>query len=344
MKKIVLILILLLGLISCGKEERLIDNSVVSLSLYLSDSIANDFSIYHYPSLELSKANLLAEAGITLNSPISNIREFQKRIYILVPGDDKMIVFDAVADTLLAVNDFPFNSGPFDINFANVVDGFVMFKYAPYIINYDLVYNKSARTIDGRSLVTSMIDFGNYSFLTESQSLSVSILDNRNYRNDGFIEVSGIPILSAITDQSELFIVSKGYTKLNAENNEETVPSQIHFIDPNSRTIRFTRKMGDNIINANEVIPTDLATTPLGYAYVSTNKGLLRFDTRNNGGLIDVSKRIFSQLEFNAQRNGIYLLENKDSEAKIAEASAVNGRIINNVVVPSSTNRFHLSN
>lgn len=81
MKKIVLILILLLGLISCGKEERLIDNSVVSLSLYLADSIANDFSIYHYPSLELSKANLLAEAGITLNSPISNIREFQKRIY-----------------------------------------------------------------------------------------------------------------------------------------------------------------------------------------------------------------------------------------------------------------------
>jgi hypothetical protein len=50
-----------------------------------------------------------------------------------------MFVFDAVSDTLLAESEFPLGSGPFDIGFANVADGFILFKFAPYITNYDLV-------------------------------------------------------------------------------------------------------------------------------------------------------------------------------------------------------------
>ena len=42
MKKIILILIITLGLASCEKEERVIDNSKISLDLYLADSITND--------------------------------------------------------------------------------------------------------------------------------------------------------------------------------------------------------------------------------------------------------------------------------------------------------------
>lgn len=344
MKKIILLILLALLVISCGKEERVIDNSVVSLALYLADSVTNDVSIYHYPTMEISKANLLASAGITINSPISNIREFQKRIYIFVPGEDKMYVFDAISDTLLAESEFPFGSGPFDISFANVADGFVMYKYAPYITNYDLVFNKSARTIDGKSLVTSIVDYGSYSFMTESQTQTVSILDNRSYRRDGEIKLTGIPILSAVTNEKEIFVVSQGYTTQKGEEAPVTIPSQAHFINPNSRTVRFTRDIGDNVINANEVIPTDLATTPLGYAYVTTNKGLLRLDTRNNGGLLDVSKRIFTRIEYNAQRNGLYMLEQLGASVKLAEASAVNGRVVGDVDLPSNTNCFHLSN
>ncbi len=344
MKKIILLISLSLLIISCGKEERVIDNSVVSLALYLADSVTNDVSLYKYPSIELSKPNILASAGITINSPVSNIREFQKRIYILVPGEDRMFVFDAVSDTLLAESEFPSGSGPFDISFANVADGFVMFKYAPYITNYDLVFNKSARTLDGKSLITSIVDYGSYSFMTESQSQTVSILDNRSYRRDGEIQLTGIPILSAITNENEVLVICQGYTTQKGEEAPVTIPAQAHFINPNDRTLRFTRELGDNVIKATEVIPTDLTTTPLGYGYVTSNKGLLRLDTRNNGSMIDVSKRIFTRIEYNAQRNGLYLLEHIASGAKIAEASAVNGRVVGDVEIPSSTNCFHLSN
>jgi|APTNR8051073442_1049403.scaffolds.fasta_scaffold19860_2 hypothetical protein len=344
MKRILVLVSIALFVMSCSKEERVIDNSIVSLDLYLADSINNDVSIYHYPSLEISKANLLANAGITINSPISNIREFQKRIYILVPGDDKMIVFDAIADTLLAENEFPFGSGPFDISFANVADGFVMFKYAPYIINYDLVFNKSARTLDGKSIVSSIVEYDSYSFMTEPQSQKVSILDNRTYRNVGEIGISGIPILSAITSENEVFVVTQGYSTQVGEEAPITIPSQVHFINPVDRNLRYTRELGDNLINANEVIPTDLATTPIGYAFVTTNKGLLRMDTRNDGNLFDISKRIFTRIEYNAQRNGLYMLEHTTSGAKIAEASAVNGRVVGDVEIPNNTNCFHLSN
>ncbi|MFA7325849.1 MAG: hypothetical protein WC121_04235 [Candidatus Kapaibacterium sp.] len=344
MKKILLLITLTLFIISCGKEERVIDNSVVSLGLYLADSVTNDISVYHYPTMEISKANLLANAGISISSPISNIREFQKRIYILVPGEDKMIVLDAVSDTLLAVNEFPLGSEPFDISFANVADGFVMFRNLQSITNYDLVFNKSARTLEGKSLITSIVDYGSFSFMTEPQTQSVSVLDNRSYKIDGEIKVTGIPILSAITSESEVFVVSQGYTTQVGEEAPVTIPTQVHFINPNDRTVRYTRDMGDNFINANEVIPTDLATTPIGYAFATTNKGLLRLDTRNNGNLFDVSKRIFSRIEYNAQRNGLYMLEHLVSGAKIAEASAVSGRVVGDIEIPRSTNCFHLSN
>jgi len=343
MKKIILLISISLLIVSCGKEERLIDNSVVSFSLYLADSVTNDISLYKYPSLELTKANLLANAGITINSPVSNIREFQKRIYILVPGEDKMFVFDAVSDTLLAESEFPLGSGPFDIGFANVADGFILFKFAPYITNYDLVFNKSARTLDGNSIVTSITDYGSYSFMTQSQSRSVRVLDNRTYRDDGEIQVTGIPVLSTITTDSELLVITQGYSSL-IEDTEVIIPSQAHFINPNDRTIRFTRELGDNVINSNEVVPTDLATSPLGYSYVTTNKGLLRLDTRNNGSLIDVSNRVFTRIEYNAQRNGLYLLEHSGNSTKLAEASATNGRVVGDIELPSSTNCFHLSN
>lgn len=344
MKKIILLISLTLFIISCGKEERLIDNSVVSLNLYLADSVTNDISLYHYPSMEISKANLLANVGISISSPVSNIREFQKRIYILVPGEDKMIVLDAIADTLLAVSEFPVGSGPFDISFANVVDGFIMFKNAPNITNYDLVFNKSARTLEGIGTINSMTDFGSFSFMTKSETQSVSILDNRSYKIDGEIQLTGIPILSAITKENEVLVISQAYTTQTGEEAPVTIPTQAHFINPNDRTLRYTREMGDNVIKAKEVMPTDLATTPLGYAYVTTNKGLLRLDTRNNGSLIDISKRIFSRIEYNAQRNGLYLLEHTGSVTNLAEASAVNGRVVGDVELPSSTNCFHLSN
>lgn len=344
MKKILLLITLTIFIISCGKEERVIDNSVVSLGLYLADSVTNDISVYHYPSMEISKANLLTNAGITISSPISNIREFQKRIYILVPGEDKMIVLDAVSDTLLAVNEFPLGSEPFDISFANVADGFIMFRNLQSITNYDLVFNKSANTLDGKSLVTSIVDYGSFSFMTEPQTQSVSVLDNRSYKIDGEIKVTGIPILSAITSESELFVVSQGYTTQVGEEAPVTIPTQVHFINPNDRTVRYTREMGDNFINANEVIPSDLATTPIGYAFVTTNKGMLRLDTRNNGNLFDVSKRIFTRIEYNAQRNGLYMLEHSASGAKLAEASAVSGRVVGDIEIPSSTNCFYLSN
>jgi hypothetical protein len=344
MKKIILLISLTLFIISCGKEERLIDNSVTSLVVYLADSVTNDVSIYNYPTMEISKANLLANVGITISSPVSNIREFQKKIYILVPGDDKMIVLDAMADTIITVNEFPNGSGPFDISFANVVDGFIMFKNVPDITNYDLVFNKSARTLEGVGTIASITEYGSYSFMIKPETQSVSILDNRSYTLDGDIQLTGIPILSAITSENEIFVLSQGYTTQTGEDAPITIPTQIHFINPNDRTVRFTREMGDNVIKANEVIATDLATTPIGYVFVTTNKGLIRLDVRNNGNLIDVSKRIFTQIEYNALLNGLYMLEHTGSTANIAQASGVNGRVVSEIEIPSSTNCFHLSN
>ena len=76
MKKIILILIITLGLASCEKEERVIDNSKISLDLYLADSITNDVSIYDYPAMEVVKSDLLKSTPALLYVNLSTIINF----------------------------------------------------------------------------------------------------------------------------------------------------------------------------------------------------------------------------------------------------------------------------
>ncbi|TNE33976.1 hypothetical protein EP342_03355 [bacterium] len=343
MKKIIFSIAILILFAGCSKEERLIDNSHSSLDLYLSDSVANEVSIYDFPSMEVKKANILSNAGITLTSPIQTIREFQRKVYFFAPKDDKMIVFDAKTDTLIKVVDFPFASGPYDISFANPADGFVMFKYAPYIANYDLVFDKIAKYIDGNSAVSSISDYKSYSFLCETVHLSVSVLDNRTYRNDSNIKLTGLPVLSTITSENELLVVTMGYTDTKPGEDPVTTPVQVHFINPDSKSLRYTRALGDKVINANEIVPTDIVSTPLGYSYVTSNKGLIRLDTRNNGNLIDVSKRIFSKIEYNAQIKSLLLLELTGTSVKLVQGSAITGVIVDDIPLPNYTNCFHMS-
>lgn len=343
MKKIILNMAILLLLFGCAKEERVIDNSHSSLDLYLSDSVANDVSIYDYPSMAVKKANLLSNAGINLSSPIQNIREFQRKVYLFAPKDDKMIVFDAKSDTLIAVVDFPTATGPYDISFANPADGFIMFQSAPYIANYDLVFDKIAKYINGTSTVSSISDYKSYSYLCETQNMNISILDNRTYTNDGNIKLSGLPVLSTVTSENELLVITMGYTSSKPNEDPITTPVQVHFINPDSKTLRHTRDMGDNVINSYEIVPTDIVSTSLGYSFVTSNKGLIRLDTRNNGNLIDVSKRIFSRIEYNAQIKSLLLLELTGTAVNLVQGSATTGVLVGSISLPIYTNCFHLS-
>lgn len=343
MKKIIALIIFSLAIISCTKEERVIDNSKVSLDLYLADSVSNDVSIYDYPAMTLVKSELLKSNGITINSPITTIREFQRKIYLFAPNEDKMIVFDAISDTLISVIEFENGSGPSDISFANPADGFISFKSAPYIVNYDLVFNKIAKTIDGSSSVSSVSNYKSFSYLCEAQTNRVNILDNRTYEYDGSVDLTGSPVLGSITSESELIVITLGITTQKPDEEPVTTPTQIQFINPDNKTLRFTRDLGDFDIKASEVIPNDIISTSLGFTYVSTNKGLLRIDTRNNGRFIVVSNRLFDKIEYSAQLKSLLLLEKTGTVVNLAQGSAINGVVVGSKELPSFTNTFHLS-
>jgi len=343
MKKIILILIITLGLASCEKEERVIDNSKISLDLYLADSITNDVSIYDYPAMEVVKSDLLKSNGVEINSPITTIREFQRKVYFFVPNEDKVIVFDAIADTLITINEFPFGSGPIDISFANPADGIVIFRSAPYIIIYDLVFNKIARTLADKSIIKSASTFQSYSYLCESQTKNVAVFDNRSYTTESKVELTGNPVLSTVTSESELLVVTLGTTTQEPNGEPITTPTQIHFLNLENKSLRISRDLGDNVIPANEVIPNDIISTSFGYSYITSKKGLLRLDTRNNGAFIDVSKRIFEKIEYSAQLKSLLLLEKTGTEVNLAQGSAVNGVVVGSIGLPSNTNTFHMS-
>lgn len=338
MKKIIVCLALMLTLFGCKKEEKVIDNSRSLMDLYLSDSLANDVNIYEYPSLKIKKTGILASVNITLSSPVVNIREFQKKIYLLAPQDDKMIVFDAISDTLIAVIDFPEGSQPFDIHFANPVDGYIYFKSASNIANYDLVFNKVAKNIETNSPVSSISIYKSYSYLCEKDDKSVSAFDNRTYKSDANIQLTGYPVLSTTTSENEILVLTMG-----ASDGQTTTPAQVHFISPEDKTLRYTRALGDNIINANEIIPTDIVSTSFGYAFVPSNKGLIRLDTRNDGSLRDISKRLFSRIEYAPQIDSMLLLEPKGTSTNLVQASPITGALVDVVELPVIANCFHLS-
>lgn len=335
MKTKCLILLIAILSFSCNKEERLIDNSVNANDIYLANSETNDVSIYEFPAMTLLVPDLFESNDIEINSNISNIREFQGKVYILVPDESKMIVFDSEADTLIKVNEFPNSSGPNDISFSNIADGFVTFENAPYVANYDLVYNEIVRYIDGSSIINSINSAGSYVYLTEPQSSSISVLDIRNYRESNQIDLSSPPNIASITSRNELLVVSN---RISNENNQ--IPSRIHYINTGANTVRESYDFGDNRINANDLESYDILSTSLSYTFVSTNLGLIRIDNRVDDRFVTITDRQFEQMEYGPNFESILLLERNGSNSNIVVSNSKSGAIVDEVNLPMNTNRF----
>lgn len=335
MKTKILISLLALIFISCNKEERLIDNSVNANDIYIANSETNEVSIYEFPAMTLLVDKLLESNGVDISSNISNIREFQGKVYILVPDESKMFVFDSEADTLIKTNEFPNSSGPNDISFSNIADGFVTFKNAPYVANYDLVYNEIVRYIDGGSVINSINSAGSFVYLTEPQSSSVSVIDIRNYRESNQIDLPIPPTVSSITSGNELLVVSN---RISNENNQ--IPAQIHYINTGSNTLRESFEFGDARINANNLESYDILSTSLSYTFVATNLGYIRIDNRVDNRFAIITERQFEQIEYGPNFESILLLERNEDNSNLVISNSKSGAIVDEVSLPANTNRF----
>lgn len=332
----------ILLLISCSNEDRVVDNSIISFDLYLADSISNDFSLYDYPSMELKKEGVLSSHDISLNTPIRNIREYLNKLYIMVPGDDKMIVYDRLADSIVKVNNLNTGSGPSDITFANASDAFISFNNAPYTFVYDLVFNEVTRGVDGKGFARSISTFGRNVYIANFGSSTVGVLDTRDFIKVKDIEVSPLPILTGVTESNEILVISLGGNK-NPENGElgETTAS---FINPESNTLRNSVVLGNFVKSPTEMIPIDIALTPLDFAFMITNLGLIRLDTRNNASLYDIDDvSTYKQVEYSAQDDTILVLNNKNSGPTLVQFSELEANILNEYSLPQNVNHFHLS-
>jgi len=303
--------------------------------LYVANSETNDVSIYEYPAMKLLTADLLESNGIENNSQISNIREFQNKVYILVPDENKMVVLDSEADTLIAVNQFPDASGPMDINFTNIADGFVSFRNAPYIANYDLVYNEIVRYIDGSSTISSINSVGSFVYLTEPQSSSISVVDIRNYRESAQINLPTPPAMASITSKNELIVVTD-----KQSNEDGQIPAKIHYINPGSNTIRASFDFGDTRINANDITTNDILSTTLSFTFVATNLGLIRIDNRVDDRFVNITDRQFNQIEYGPNFDSILLLEQVGNSSNLVISNSRSGALVDEIVLPANTNRF----
>ncbi len=334
-KSIFFIILLALFALSCNKEERLIDNSVNANDLYFANSETNDVSIYEYPAMKLLRADLLESNGVDNNSPISNIREFQNKVYIIIPDEDMMVVFDSEADTLIAVNQFPKAYGPVDISFTNIADGFVSFQNAPNVANYDLVYNEIVRYIDGSSAISSINSIGSFIYLTEPQSSSISVVDIRNYQESAEITLQTPPKIASITSKNELIVVTD-----KQSNEDGQIPAKIHYINPGSNTIRASFDFGDTRINANDIENYDILSTSLSFTFVATNLGLIRIDNRVDDRFVNITDRQFSQIEYGPNFDSIFLLEQIGNSSNLVVSNSRSGALVDEVVLPANTNRF----
>lgn len=334
-KSAFLLLTLAVLSLSCNKEERLIDNSVNANDLYLANSESNDVSIYEYPAMKLLKADLLESNGIDNNSSISNIREFQNKVYIVIPNENKMVVLDSEADTLIAVNQFPDSSGPVDISFTNIADGFVTFRNAPNVANYDLVYNEIVRYIDGSSTISSINSIGSFIYLTEPQSNSISVVDIRNYQESAEIKLPTPPKTASITSKNELIVVTDKHS-----NDDDQIPAKIHYINPGSNTIRASFDFGDTRINANDVTTNDIMSTSLSFTFAATNLGLIRIDNRVDDRFVSITDRQFGQIEYGPNFDSLLLLEQIGNSSNLVISNSRSGALVDEIVLPANTNRF----
>lgn len=334
MKKILIFLLALSFLGSCGSEERIINPQEEGLKVMLSIKEAPEVKIVTLPELTIINENILAgKISTTLNNPITFIKEFGDNLYLAAQKDFKLIVLDKNTFNQVAIIDFSADNAEVgDFVFPNSTDCYLVHPNKDYVSIIDITVFKAVRTAKVGNKPTSISANGNQLIVTNSTDNSISIIDTRTRDEVAQLGTSPQPNYSIITkDGIYAGVISLGLGKVDAGTKS---PAMLTFYDVQNRKEAEIVEIGEGLISALDIQPVGAVLTNSEWLYIASKTALFRADARSRGSMKYIIRKSFTGIINDESSSRLILSAESEDKNEIFLASNKTGTIQKSIKTP----------
>ncbi|MBM2814902.1 MAG: beta-propeller repeat protein [Ignavibacteria bacterium] len=325
MKHKIFFTILVLILISCTQDEKIIDNSKETWNILIATD-NTQLKILEMPSGKLSGEDIyFANNGEMLPGKVETIKEFRDTIYLIIPSAYKIIVVDSKKFKKITVIDFSTEGKiPSDICFPNATDGYVCHGNDSTVTLIDLTNFIKARVIKTGRNPISIACCGNKIFTANRGDNTVSIIDSRIPDVVATLPVADNPAFSACNNGWNAAIISLGAGKDG--DLKPKSEAKITFIDLVKFTIISSLDIGFGALKAIDQVPSGLAITPDNIGFIPTNNAFFRLDTRLQERMQMLSYTKILMINYNYKRNELLLVRTDGEGYQVVVSDIFTGK------------------
>jgi YVTN family beta-propeller protein len=316
-------------LFACSQKENIINPIDDKEKILIATEGDNPkLKILEIPSLVEINSDILGNSlGLNIKSQIECVREFGGNLFVLVPGDNKILVIRKLDLSQIVTIDFTADkTEPVDIIFPNSTDAYIIHKNSIYVTLLDITNFIVAKNITVGNPPHSIAIAGNQVFVTNQPDNTVSIIDTRDRREVAKIQTDFLPTFVKISpDEKSAIVICVGKGKI--VESEDKTDAVVQFIDIEKREIYKSLPLGFAQINPSEQFPQSFIVTPKDWGFVATKDNFMRIDLRYKDKINLVTKRNFKYLNIDNKDNKLILLLDKDSGTDIMYADDRSGEI-----------------
>ncbi|MFP4370305.1 MAG: YncE family protein [Candidatus Kapaibacterium sp.] len=319
MKTKLLFVLLLLLIVSCADDSRVVDNNDARNSMLLSyENPDPRIGWFSFSEKKISGPDPYFEAnGSYIQGTVTEIRYFNNRYYMLVPEHSKIVITDKdfahIADISFADEGYK----PIGICFPNATDAWVIHEGIARISVIDITVNEKALEIALSAAPSSIACLGNTVVTANTGDNSLSIVRSNTLAEEAVIPVSPEPFKADITpDGEKIFYVCRGAGKTVNQQGAKT-DAMIGYISINSGSIIKEIPLGTGIIPAIDEFPLDYTITSNNLAFVITENVLYRVNLKYNSDPVFLGRLRYDRIYFNFMTGKLVLYSNKESGTEL---------------------------
>ncbi len=301
----------LLAVTGCKQDEKVIDNSNLTATLIVArQGESSKISLVTYSGEIITEDLFFNANGRVLDGKVSKIVPYMGNTYLFLPDNRKIVVVSTSDFKEIATIDFA-ESGlrPENICFANATSAYVVNENSPVVCLVDITNFKLARRIECSADCSDIACSGTQIFVAHEAGDIVSVIDSRTNKVESVIQVAPHPALLDVSyDGKEAIAISLGNGKLDPS--ETKTAATANFINVASKSITAKVEIGVNpSYKATEQYPKKLVVTPREYAFIATDKALLRINTRSKSKPSALNKNAYDAAGFDIRYNKLILVK-----------------------------------
>lgn len=330
MKKYFIIFFIIVGVLSCSRDEKLVDNTIDNWKLLVS---IND----EYPRIEMislpDRSVINSDIFFSGNSEklkgiVTKIVEFRENLYLFIPDLSLIEIINKETFKRVATLDFSILSKNIgDICFPNATDAYLTHPNDSSVSLIDLTNFKIARNIKVGNGPSGITCAGNQIFVANTLDNTVSIIDSRTHQEEDVKSVAPFPLYLDVTLNGKYAIaISVGNGKLDSLAPKS--PAIASYINISTRNIDYIKEIGNNTVKAIDAFPKGIIIPSNIWAFLPVKDYLLLLDSRTGAAVQTYKNLGLLSMYYNYKRNEVVCFKFVNNSYKISTINPTNGQLI----------------